>query len=169
MKFGPGCTPPIDTGTCSGCSCNVHQAYLLQAPLCPHTTGPCGCQWKHTHTHTLSVLLSYAHPLTYTCPHISSQHLTWHLALLSVSEQFKWIIRVVMQRKWIVHLLISDQSPLSCSWYRIRLALCEMTLASVQHCNTLWVPEKSGTSSLGRGSLFCRQLTSSISPPQMRH
>lgn len=118
----------------------------------------------HTHTHTLSVVLSRAHPLTCTCLHISSQHLAWHLALLSVSEQFKWIIRLVMQRKWIVHLLISDQSPLSCSWCRIRLALCEMTLASVQHCNTQWVPEKSGTSSLGRGPFLRRQLTSSISP-----
>ncbi len=105
--------------------------------------------WK-TRTHSLSVVPALAHPLTWTWLYIPSQHLAWHLALLSLSEQFKWIIRLVMQRQWIVHLLISDQSPLSCSWCRIRLALCEMTLDSVQHCNTLWVPVKSGTSSPGR-------------------
>lgn len=111
----------------------------------------------HTHTHTslcLSVVLSLARPLTCTCLHIPSQHLAWHLALLSLSEQFKWIIRLVMQRKWIVHLLISNQSPLSCSWCRIRLALCEMTLDSVQNCNTLRVPVKSGTSSPGESLFF---------------
>ncbi len=158
--------------TCSGCSCWVHQASLLQALLCPHTTGPCGCQWKDTHTLlslSLPLVLSIAHPLTCTCLRIPSQHLAWHLTLLSLSEQFKWIIRLVMQRKWIVYLLISDQSPLSCSWCRIRLALCEMTLDSVLHCNTLWVPVKSGTSSPGRGPFLRRQLTSSIPPPQMRH
>lgn len=112
---------------------------------------------RHIHTHTslcLSVVLSLARPLTCTCLHIPSQHLAWHLALLSLSEQFKWIIRLVMQRKWIVHLLISNQSPLSCSWCRIRLALCEMTLDSVQNCNTLRVPVKSGTSSPGESLFF---------------
>lgn len=109
-------------------------------PLCykpwsaPITLDPVAVN-GNTHTHTVSFVLSHAHPLTCTCLHISSQHLALHLALLSVSGQFKWIIRLVMQRKWIVHLLISDQSPLSCSWCRIRLALCEMTLASVQHCD----------------------------------
>lgn len=117
---------------------------------------------------SLFVMLSLAHPSTCTCLHIPSQHLAWHLALLRLSEQFKWIIRLVMRRKWIVHLLISDQSPLSCSWCRIRLALCEMTPDSVQHCNTLWVPVKSRTSSPGREPFLCRQLTSSI-PHQMRH
>lgn len=36
-----------------------------------------------------------------------------------------------------VRLLISDQRPLSCSRSRISLALCEVTLSSVLHCNTL--------------------------------
>lgn len=109
--------------------------------------------YKQTH---LLCLHPPAHPLTCTCLHIPSQHLAWHLALLSLSEQFKWIIRLVMRRKWIVHLLISDQSPLSCSWCRIRLALCEMTPDSAQHCNTLWVPVKSGTSSPGSGPFSLR-------------
>lgn len=110
---------------------------------------------KHTHTHTIT--LSHAHPLTSTCLNISSQHLAWHQALLSISEQFKWIIGLLMQRKWIVHHLISNQSPLSCPWCKIRLALCEMTQASVPHCNTLWVPEKSGPTSMERA--FSSQTT----------
>lgn len=152
------------------CSGWVHQASLLQTMLCPHTTEACDCQQTVVHTGlflfslSLSVVLSLAQPLTCTCLHIPSQYLAWHLALLSLSEQFKWIIRLMMRRKWIVHLLISNQSPLSCSWCRIRLALCEMTPASVQHCNTLWVPVKSGTSSLGRELFLCGQLTSSLPP-----
>lgn len=41
-----------------------------------------------------------------------------------------------------VHLLISDQRPLSCSRSRISLALCEVTLSNVLHCNTLHFKKK---------------------------
>lgn len=114
-------------------------------PLGPLAANTCALtQYIQTHMLSLSVSLSFCAlppaPVHVTCPHIPSQHLAWHLALLSLSEQFKWIIRLVMRRKWIVHLLIWDQSPLSCSQCRIRLALCEVTPDSVQHCSTLWVP-----------------------------
>lgn len=141
----------------------IRQFFLsIPAAGVVHTSEPHDCQ--NTLSLFLSVVLSLAQPLTCTCLHIPSQYLARHLALPSLSEQFKWIIRLMMRRKWIVHLLISNQSPLSCSWCRIRLALCEMTPDSVRHCNTLWVPVKSGTSSLGRELFLCGQLTSSIPP-----
>lgn len=107
----------------------------LQALLCHHTTEPAGCQ-------------RLAHlpcpPWLRTCvahPKPASGSALWICS--AFSEQFKWIIGPVMRRKWIVHLLISDQSPLSCSWCSIRLALCAMTRDSVRE----WVPVGSGTSS----------------------